>query len=1183
MCSTLHLFHCALLLWPLGQTADAGFGELIAADIPPGVAAPATATNTIDLELLRPASPLVRLRGFTAGVPGAMGELTSADLPRIWTRIPYDRLEVVVDVLADTLDDNTLGYIELLLDGAPLHNSPRLQSTDPPTPRPDGRYLVSYRYQLPCPAPGKHLLQARYLKAGLWSRLSPPLRFQVDVPRTPVIVAVAERGCPPAKLAAGRRFELTTDELVLKVAEVVPGTELVADLDGRTIKCASLNGDCCYSLRLTGQVEPGVHALSVRAVTGAGCAITSAASDRLYVHYNVRDHYMLGLEPCAPNRLKDREPACDCPRTRPMASDDLPGSPLPGNPLPGNFLQPNPLFAPQSPAEIILPAQPGLQPGLQPGSQPAPHPGHQPAQPGRAATPAVLPAPPLPPNPLHAPRQGARHRRGDNEFQLVSLIVQMSPSDQARQWSDDATTFAREVTTLLARSQQDATRVGQLVDAMLTAVDDADSNLKQCAPRVQRAAEAAAKAKAAAQEADDASQATDAVSSNAPYEARVKADADHAVNARDDSVAASRRADQHQSAAQTARQTTITARATARRHQATLAAELKLLDLAEKKARGFADIAVAALKETQAEVAAGQTTKANLAVAKALTARQLASAATTEARRAAGQVRGLTNAIAAQSAISTQAVQDAATANTQAMAEAATAVGKANAALAAARDATAKWQAQVNAKRQSTAATDYFQQANQLHDAAKTDPSDAATAAGRSQTAHGQVSTHDAAAEDHARWASDFAYKAHLAATLAAEQAALAADLAVQARAAADAAAVRAAAAPLSESSAAGARATMTGRHAAQAELAAQQAAVARDEAELARQLADNSAQRAQLEAQKSGSLLDTAKTHFETATARAKLAAESYSQLTDAVHAAKAAADAAAAEAHKPDQAAAAKANKLAAQARSNASILASRVRTAKTDAEHLAALGQTLVGRAEQHAQNATHFRQQAERASGRAQDAANRAVRLRQDAAREKQTAAEPARVESEMELRRAAALVEQERTKAIKILEDEKTLTAEREPREIHFLAPAHIAIRDFGPQGEVHDREGLVIYEDMTFSYKENGEYGLHFKLGTPALPVTLRLRLLFQKETNGPWQTITLEPLEFSVDPENPQRGVETKHVTGHSAALAGLPGGICQLKREGTARFGFASKTWTNGSEGRSPAGYSQNGYREE
>ena len=81
MCHTFHLFSCALLLSPIGHHGDTGFGDLVIDGYPPGVVVLEPASESYDLELLRPASPLVRLRGFTAGVPGTMGELTSADLP----------------------------------------------------------------------------------------------------------------------------------------------------------------------------------------------------------------------------------------------------------------------------------------------------------------------------------------------------------------------------------------------------------------------------------------------------------------------------------------------------------------------------------------------------------------------------------------------------------------------------------------------------------------------------------------------------------------------------------------------------------------------------------------------------------------------------------------------------------------------------------------------------------------------------------------------------------------------------------------------------------------------------------------------------------------------------------------------------------------------------------------------
>jgi len=129
----------------------------------------------------------------------------------------------------------------------------------------------------------------------------------------------------------------------------------------------------------------------------------------------------------------------------------------------------------------------------------------------------------------------------------------------------------------------------------------------------------------------------------------------------------------------------------------------------------------------------------------------------------------------------------------------------------------------------------------------------------------------------------------------------------------------------------------------------------------------------------------------------------------------------------------------------------------------------------------------------------------------------------------------------------------------------FASAAHFPVREFGARGEVIGREGAVIYEGMRFSHHGDGHYEVSFLVGTPAVPTTLRLRLLVRvRDVEGPvWQTLTLPPIQ--IESHKDAAGKDQPAVwrichQGYSPMLACNPGRIIAVRREGTARFGFGA-----------------------
>jgi hypothetical protein len=102
--------------------------------------------------------------------------------------------------------------------------------------------------------------------------------------------------------------------------------------------------------------------------------------------------------------------------------------------------------------------------------------------------------------------------------------------------------------------------------------------------------------------------------------------------------------------------------------------------------------------------------------------------------------------------------------------------------------------------------------------------------------------------------------------------------------------------------------------------------------------------------------------------------------------------------------------------------------------------------------------------------------------------------------------------------------------------------------------------GALIYEGMRFSCNPNGDYLVDFVVRAPAMPTTLHLRLLLQKDAQA-WQTVTLPPIELKAEgvrTEDYKPAIYRVRQAGYSAALDQDEGPYHAIRREGSARFGF-------------------------
>lgn len=215
-------------------------------------------------------------------------KLSSHNAPRLWTVIPIGVIRVEVNI-----DIAPVDFVELLLDGKPLAPQHYLN-------------LSPLHYELPCPAPGRHVLQAKYLHNNLWSRLSPPLAIEVRLPKPPQIVAISDGDRDPIVPSRHGMTSITKGEIKLRLANVEHKAHIVAYIDGKPVASSPDEESCCRIVRVEGFVTPGVHKLTARVVQCPGsCSITSPPSNEVTFHYYDEDVYLLRPGAGCDNRRQD--------------------------------------------------------------------------------------------------------------------------------------------------------------------------------------------------------------------------------------------------------------------------------------------------------------------------------------------------------------------------------------------------------------------------------------------------------------------------------------------------------------------------------------------------------------------------------------------------------------------------------------------------------------------------------------------------------------------------------------------------------------------------------------------------------------------------------------------------------------------------------------------------------------
>lgn len=1101
---------------------------------------------------VQPAAPLVRLRGFRGGVPQEAAEMVSGARPAMWVAIPYQRLHAIVEIVGGSADANDLGHTQLLLDGSPLDNGQHLAG--PGEIRLDGsQSIFTFRFTLPCPPLGRHVLQARYVQGGRWSGISAPLRFEIVPPTAPQIIAASQAGCPPIPLVRQRFFQARDEQIVLKLANVLPDTRVLAEIDGRPVQCQVVANGCCIELSLRKWAEPGIHRLAVRSVAESDCAITSEPSDEVLFQYAVTTNYIDGLDACEKGQAG---PACACPPARDGRSGtdaEEPGRVVPFQP---------PVVPPGQLEELVPPLQSPLRP-IPPGFKP-----YDPAMKIESGVPdeESMSSVRLIAFQAGQPAQEAVNWKSSAQAAAAAVEYQLRQTNALRKSLVRIGEVVNEVVELRKQAEHDEQEADRLVTqtdlARSTAANDLDGarnvrqSLDQSLARIHTSLSEGLDTKnQAAKSAADAGKDTSTMELR-DSATRARRDATQAAVSVQAIGANNKRAAELTAAAEVAVQRAeqfVTETTQAWREARDAAARLKTLrsDLqtAENEINGRLTEARNADSQAKVQVAEAAASsirdRAEAIRAAVRSARDQAAAQHQTALDGAGKVSRL----AGQVADTARQVEQLATDSQNQVTQARSAAARAHRQTQASAQRIAGWISQKTLELTET------RDRLTLRLRHAQDGADRLAGLARTATSDANQAQQDALqAANHARAAAASQSQALGQADLAATSAALA-------RAAAAAERQHAGSVRLEDAALAQARATVAEFHAQAAERWATTASGNSQDALEQSDAASQAAAAAAVVAAEAAAGASAARQQHESAQQQLERGGKALRELEENRRLMKESRD-------KLQGSTGQLSVEVVSQAWSTTQTLANRAMPEATRVEFAARAVEAAIGPAaqattlaRQAAVEARHAQQRADEAAKAAATAARRADEARQAAQKEQADAAETARLDRELELRRAIAAVDELKKEVADKLGNPELLKQLDVERTITFFSAAHLPLRDFGPGGEVYDQEGLVIYEDMQFTYRDNGEYSVHFKAGTPAVPVTLYLQILVRKAPDGPWHTISLEPLQLPVARSaggKPQRGVVVKHVTGHSSALARQPGKVCDIRRDASARFGF-------------------------
>ncbi len=1032
-------------------------------------------------------------------------QVFSADVPAFWTPVPYGPLTVEVRLVTSAEMVESPENVVLLLDNRPREPRRHALPGEPPRMLENGLLQVTYRYNLPCPPPGKHILQARYKLDGLSSRLSAPLYFDVRLPDAPQIIGISNGDGHPVPVQSGQTIPINSPSLKYQLAHVNHDATLVAYLNGEPVMPSSRQPSCCRTVRLKGQIPPGVHRLTVRTVhRDAECTITSEASNEVVFRYYDESVYLLKPGRNCGQRQhsahRSCEPACTGAEQEgnSRAADESPASGLP------SFTAPNNAFD--------VSANPIVQ--------------------YIAFTAAVA------------------EEEGDEETDVAEEPADEEPADEeARDEGVESSDFSDQTKEMLVGAVQlrsamaDALReVEEAPGAAKRQAWLASQASREASAAHETAHEAQEKASSSHREASRLIQEADAYSAPAAAEARKQAQAEwRTVEAK--FLENAQKAD-------TARKQAHTAADQARRTEA-IAARVENEHEAAQASKAEADQAVARIRTLAERVTASETSDDDLEAIGKL------SSSLRESKKRAIALRDRVHRLRDSAIVHRQATEQAKTEAVEAKQAGETAqedmaeiVDRLQRQVIAARYHHVKSLREELEKLRSQARTAAERANDSLNDANRARDIAAYHASA--------VREERAAAVDLQRRIGDELEKARTGAEHAernvrkldergdsaeareagrqAKAAALARDAAIQRAGDVDGILTRI---HMSFTQALESL-QQAADHAEAADGTAGTAATANTMTQGAKVEAEDFLDAQQwLQAIDKG---DEAKRYAEQTTHAAAGASEHATAANAAIR-----------------QAAAARAQMQAAQEQLER--IRREVAGNETDSRNRAA-DAGIVERLEAQGMEAwdsaiaksLHQRLRDRNAAATESPEQPADVRLADVEARAAEELADREEAKARARIRQGQAEARHERALAVT-----------GPPSPFYFAAPAHFPIRGFGAGGAVIERPGAVIYEDMVFSFDRDGNYHLRFSILTPDLPTTLHLQLQLQPYPHGPWYTITLPPQQFRPEESShgrPQPRVIQDHVIrGRSEILHrcyGEMGKDATIRRTGSARFGY-------------------------
>jgi hypothetical protein len=1037
-------------------------------------------------------------------------QLFSSDVPPSWTPVRYGPLTVEVRLVTMAEMVESLEHVHLLLDNRPLEPRRHALPAEPPRMLENGLLQVTYRYSLPCPPPGRHILQARYKLAGVWSHLSMPLRFDVRLPEPPQIIAISDGDGHPVPIRSGQMLSITSPSLKLQLAQVNHNVRLVAYLNDKPVIVPNPESSCCRTVPLEGHITPGVHRLTVRTIHVDGnCTITSEPSNEVVFHYYDEDVYLLSPSRKCNHRQNSAHDSCKPAKTAlewdentlpaARASElDVPSITAPDNASRGNSKN---IFRHVAFATVLADEE-----------------GNDDEE-------------------RHADGEGGDDREGDDNEDDVDDDDggQADVPDRAQQLLDTAIRL-REVA----------------VDATSTAEKAAEEAGGQ-AGRANWASLEAETARGAAIAAREKALST----RNEVYQLVMEADAYWAPAA-----AEARKQLQHEwrtveeklreaiAMADVACEQSVTAADQARQAKHVSA----LVDNAFKAAQASKSKADKTVQEARTTASGSAASDARDAV---LTALDRLRSSLTRSKDMAIEQRDRAQRLVRTAITHRETAEEAKTAADEAkqraeeaLRDVEAAVHHARAHAIAARDSHTKDlpegldRAQAEAGMAAEQAKESREQSYRARDAAAYHESGALKHRAAAGVLKQRIDDETDKAKEAAAQAEQYARE------LAGRGDSVVARVAR--RGADDAAGTRDALMECSEQAARDFQAVMdlasettkAARQAAdrsqQAEQAAARALSARTmtlgmKAETEQLLKEDAKHQAAIRALAAKEYADQARVAAAAAEQHA-LAADSAAQRAAAAHG-----KTQAAKERIEDLLNSAKEQALSAETAAMAAGRTQRLESQATEAWELA-ITRSEHQRLEQREAEAEEFSEQPAD------------VRLAEFDARAAEKRAEAEETKSDFRIQRVQAEARQERAVAIT-----------GPPSPFYFAAPAHFPIRGFGAGGEVIERPGAVIYEDMVFSFDAMGNYNLRFSILVPELPTTLHLQLQIQPEPGRPWHTITLPPQHFRPDASRDSsiqpKLIRDYIVEGRSEILHrcyGQMGQDATIRRAGSARFGY-------------------------